>query len=669
MPPFQRRRYYYRNWWNSWNRRNRFRRRRFGKTFQTRRRRRRRVRRKRFKRHKKLKKLKIQQWQPTSIKRCRIEGYLSLFEAGIGRYSYNYALWKESIFPHKYAGGGGWSIQQLNLGNLFTQHKEYMNYWTRSNVRMNLCRYLGCKITLFRQPFTDYVFTYFEDIPKTVSKYFYCSYHPLRLLTHKRKKIVPSNQTQPHKRKPYKSIFIPPPKLFKNQWFFQQPFSDYSLLTFAVTACSLTNMQGSNSAANNNTELYILDTSVFTHPNFQYKTQTHPQYGYQVSSNKYLWGLPNGHDKFTDNKISDCVYLGNTMLNQQGDRIGTQLINQTTMQNYPYAEWGNPFHWTYLEGKSRTLITTEDPLTLGKTATTRKLKDTEERTHPYYSTVRYNPYKDKGIGNRLYFLPTYDHSQSNWNATNDPDILFENYPLWLMCWGLQDIIKRMGKCRNIDEDWVCVIQSNYFDRNEPYYVPLSFDFVHGRGPYDTDPEDFQRDDYTNWYPRWKYQKQAIENIIMTGPAVARGDNVKNIQATMKYNFFFKWGGTSSPQETVNDPTQQPVTPSPNNFNIINEITNPQTSITSEIYPWDFRRDFLTKSATERIKQSPTDELLMLTDGKQTSTDLDLWKTETQEKTTQEKETQTLLQQLQQLQQYNQLLNQRLRNLEQLSMDQ
>nr|UGV34877.1 MAG: ORF1 [TTV-like mini virus] len=671
MPPFKRRRYYYRNWWNYNNRRNRFRRRRFRKPFRFNRRKRRRVRRKRFYfKNKKLRKIKLMQWQPTSIKRCKIEGYLCAFQGGLGRYSNNYSLWKESIFPPHYPGGGGWSIQQITLGNLYIQHKEFMNYWTKSNVRMNLCRYYGCKITMFREPYVDWMFTYFQDPPKQVNKYYYASHHPLRLLTTKRKKVIPSNNTQPHKRKPYKTMFIPPPKLFKNQWFFQQQFVDHPLLTFAATAVSLTGMFGADTAQNNNTTIYILDTSVFPSPNFQYKTATHPQYGYQISSNKYLWGLLNGHEVFTSNKVSDAVYLGNTMLNQRGTQIDN-LIQSTTQSlesKYPFAEWGNPFHWTYLEGKSRTFITSENPFDLGKKATTTNLTASWERQNPYYSELRYNPFKDKGLGNKLYVIPTYDASQNNWNPTSDPDLLFENFPFWIMLWGFEDILKRMGKCKNLDTDWVVVMQSKYFNRPEPYIVPLSYDFVHGRGPYDTDIEEFSREDYTNWYPRFAYQRQALNNIVMTGPAVYRPNNVKNVQATIKYQFFFKWGGNSPPQESVYDPQQQPVTPTPNNFSLINEIIDPSTSITSEIYPWDFRRDFLTTTATERIKTSETDVKFMFTDGRQTSTDQQIWQTTPQEEETPKTQEETLLLQLQQLQQYNNLLQQRLSRLKQISMD-
>lgn len=666
MPPF-RRRYFYRNWWNNQRRRSYFRRRRPRTTFRGRKRRRKTVRRKKFykKYHKKLKKIRIQQWQPSTIKKCRITGYLCLFQAGKGRFSYNYAQYKESFVPEHQPGGGGWSIQQLSLNNLYIQNCDLMNYWTKSNNRLNLCRYYGCRITLFREPFTDYVFTYFPECPKTVTKYFYASHHPLNLLTHNRKIIVPSYQTQPNKRKIYKKIFIPPPKTMKNQWFFQQQFSPFSLVNFAASAISLTNMWGSNNAENSNATIYTLDTVFIPHPCFQYKSPQEPQWGYRISDTKYLWGIPqpNIHTK---NTYSLAAYLGNAMINDEGN-----IINNKQSTSYTKNDWGNPFFWGYLTQNMPVFQTTEDPSTIINKKT-QEVKDTEYKQTPYVYTVRYNPFKDKGKGNQVYFIPTYAATHNSWEPTTDPDIMFENFPLWILFWGIESIIKRMGKCPHIDDDWVCVIKTKAFNTPAQHYVPLSYEFVHGLGPYNTDRSDISPDDNRKWYPKWKFQKQAIENIINTGPAVCRADNTKNIQATIKYDFFFKWGGNPAPMESVYDPTTQPVTPTPSGLQLQNEITNPETDISSFLYQWDTRRDFITQSAIERIKKSSSDDKFMFTDGRQTSTDLPLFETlqtTPQEETTPKEQAETLLQQLEQLQQYNNQLQQRFLRLKQSLEDQ
>nr|UYM03115.1 MAG: ORF1 [Anelloviridae sp.] len=663
MPPFYRRNYYKRNWWNTRWRRRQFRRRRLGTTFRSRKRRRKTVRRKRrFRKYaKKLKTLKIKEWQPSSIKKCSILGYLVLFQAGRGRFSYNYVQYKESFVPEHTPGGGGWSIQQLSLNDLYVENCQLMNYWTKSNNRLNLVRYLGVEITLFRQPYVDYVFTYFPDMPKTVTKYFYASHHPLNLLTHNRKIVVPSFNSQPHKRKPYKRKFIHPPKQFKNQWYFAQNFCQYPLIIFAASACSLTHMFGSDNAQNNNCTIYTLDPIQITCPTFQYKQQTHPQYGYKPNS-KYWYGLPQ-EPHTTKIQYKHLAYLGNTQVNDTG-----LTIQEVKSQPYDYKDWGNIFFWGYLSGTMSVHQLEENPTQASTAKKDTDIPETAKKEIPWVYTVRYNPFKDKGKGNEVYFIPNYDNSKTNWKPTSDPDIHFKDFPLWIMLWGIEGIIKKMGKCPHLDDDWICVIKSSYFNIPEQYYIPLSYNFIHGLAPYTGNREDITPTDNRTWYPKWKFQKEAIENIINTGFAVCRADNVKNIQAFLKYRFFFKWGGSPAPMETVYDPTTLPTTAIPSGINIQNEIIDPNTPIQQYLYQWDQRRDFITTTATERIKQSSTYELPVFTDGRESATDVPLFKERPQEKTTEEKEETTLLFQLQQLEQYNQQLQQRFLNLKQSLMD-
>ncbi len=150
---------------------------------------------------------------------------------------------------------------------------------------------------------------------------------------------------------------------------------------------------------------------------------------------------------------------------------------------------------------------------------------------------------------------------------------------------------------------------------------------------------------------------------MSGPGTCKAPNSKSIQAVLKYNFSFKWGGNSAKLETITDPLAQPITPSPNNELLSNEIINPEQSIQNLLYKWDIRRDTLTQAAEKRIKEIETDVEPLFTDGIQT-----FQETTSQEKETQKEEKQALLLQLQQLQQFNQELQQRFLRLKQLTME-
>ncbi len=154
---------------------------------------------------------------------------------------------------------------------------------------------------------------------------------------------------------------------------------------------------------------------------------------------------------------------------------------------------------------------------------------------------------------------------------------------------------------------------------------------------------------------------------MSGPGVCKAEGQDSIQAFFKYDFSFKWGGDPATIEKISDPNSQPTSAIPREDSFRYEITNPKTSIHNQIYSWETRRDFLTQKATKRIKECPTNDSIMFTDGIQTSTDIP-WKTTAQAQTSSEEETEEIFFNLQQLQQYNQELKQRLNRLRQLTMD-
>nr|UGV39069.1 MAG: ORF1 [TTV-like mini virus] len=665
MPPFYKRNYYYRNYWNYRKRRNRFRRRRFRNTIR-RKPRRRRVRRLKYSKRlkKKLKTLKLVEWQPSYIRRCTIKGFLLLFEAGQGRFANNFCCYKESYSPHNNPGGGGWSIQQLNLGNLFTQNQYYMNFWTHTNRGLNLCRFLGCRLTLYRQRDTDYLFTYYTEEPRNAGKYWYPTFHPIKLLTDKNKITVTSLKTQPLKRKIYKRIWLKPPKLLQNKWYFQQHLSNYPLLTFAVTATSLNSMFISTKANNSNITFPTLNTEFFKRSAFQYTQQNK---GYFPKEGTYVYGLTNGYVDLKKVKRRDTIYLGG-QTNDPGVPISS--LSATT---YTKAQWGNVFFHQYLNHDKTTFITSDEPQTfysptnIEKTVNYDNESKAQIKFDPYFWLERYNPYKDKGDGNEAYWLSVSDATKNNWEPPKDEDLIIRGHPLWLMLWGWEDYTKKCGKITNFDENVILVIKTKYISGTHQYYVPLNQSFIQGQAPYFNDPEEISTWDTGHWFPKWKFQRETINNLLMTGPGVCKSENQDSIQAFMKYDFFFKWGGNTSTLEHISDPVSQPITPSPPGQYLQNEITNPENSIENLLYQWDIRRHTLTQAATKRISECTTDDCSLFTDGKQTSTDIPFQiHQKTQEKTTTEEEKKTLLLQLQQLEQYNRELQQRFLKLKQLT---
>nr|UGV33967.1 MAG: ORF1 [TTV-like mini virus] len=641
-------------------RRIQYRRRRPRKTFRRKTYRKYRVRRRFFKKlyRKKLKKITLKQYQPVKIRKCKIKGYLQLFEAGMGRFENNFAMYKESYTPDFEPGGGGWSIQQLGLGILYAQNNMFLNWWTVSNKGLPLVRYNGVKITLFRQQQTDYIFWWDIEGPIPITKYTYASLHPIKLLLEKKKVVVPSLATQPLKRKPFKTKWITPPKEMINKWYFQSHISDFPLITFGATAVSLQSMFQPRNAINNSITLHSVNTRFFQNPKFQYPgTSTQ---GYIPKEGTYIYGLHNGDPELSKNLISEVVYLGNSMINDPGDTRGTRMLSE-----YGPPHWGNVFFHKYLDGDMRSFITSS-PYTdfLSDTNKTKTIKDTKisytAKTEPYIYKLRYNPDKDKGTGNSVYWVSNLD--ARNWDPPDDPDLRIDNFPLWLSLWGWEDYTRKLGKLRNLNQDWMLCIRTKYFSETLPTYCLVSQQFVDGEGPYNVGHDQLSLQDRAHWYPRFRYQKEAVSAICMTGPGVCKSEYQKSIQAHLKYDFRFKWGGNPPTMENIFDPNSQPTYANPDNIRLLNEITSPTESITNYLYNWDIRRDFLTQTAAERITKSTETDYSLFTDGMQSSTDVQIQKATTQEKTTQEKTQEEILQQLSNILQYNQQLRLRLQLL-------
>ncbi len=583
-----------------------------------------------------------------------------LFQASHGRFSNNFTQYRESFTPEYQPGGGGWSAFQFTLDNLFTENQRLNNWWSKSNKGLNLCRYNGLKVKLYRQPTVDYVVTYSTEWPFDMSKFHFTSSHPQRLLTYNHKIVVPSFKTCPLKKKNYISKYIRPPKEMIDQWYFQQNFAKTPLVMFIATACDLTHFYAPDNVESINVSVFTLNTKKFQYKDFQTKNTQ----GYNPAPGQYLYSTKNATFNPSSLPKKDVIYLGNSMYYG----VGTPL-NSLQVTNYTYNYWGNPFHTDYLLGERETFQSTTQYTSLltGTGNVTENL--ITKNIEPFVISVRYNPYKDDGVGNKAYFVNNID-KQQGWEPT-DTDLLIEGFPLWILLWGFEDYVRKLSKVHNLNQDYVLVIQTKYFDTSDKYYVLLNNSFVHGSGPYNMPIEEVPKSQLNHWYPQWKFQKEAIENIISTGPAVCRAETKKLIQAHMFYKFYFKWGGNPATMEKVFNPLQQPTYPRPSGLSLQTEITDPNTPASNYIYNFDVRRHLITQAATKRIYEISKDDLSMFTDGspptKKSKFEIPLQTNETsQETTTEEEETQTpIQQQLQLYKQHNQQLKLRYRQLKQL----
>ncbi len=99
-----------------------------------------------------------------------------------------------------------------------------------------------------------------------------------------------------------------------------------------------------------------------------------------------------------------------------------------------------------------------------------------------------------------YFKTTYDISQKNWDPPDDEDLIIRNFPLWLMLWGFEEYILKLGYISKLYENGILVIKSDYFNEKLPYYVFISENFKYGQGPYNVPTEEMSTYTRTHWYP-------------------------------------------------------------------------------------------------------------------------------------------------------------------------
>ncbi len=58
----------------------------------------------------------------------------------------------------------------FTLGKLFEEYTKHHNRWSHTNVDLELVRYRGARLTLYRNPDTDFILTYNRKGPFTDSQ-------------------------------------------------------------------------------------------------------------------------------------------------------------------------------------------------------------------------------------------------------------------------------------------------------------------------------------------------------------------------------------------------------------------------------------------------------------------------------------------------------------------
>nr|UGV38432.1 MAG: ORF1 [TTV-like mini virus] len=594
MPPFNfyRRRWYPNRRWR-WRRRTRIWRPR--QTIRRRFRRRRWVRRRRRYRkyNKKLKSIHLKEWQPQTIRKCKIKGNLCLLTCGRQRTNHNYILTSESIVPQGEPGGGGWSILQFTPRVLYDEYIHFQNWWTKGNEGLPLTKYLGCTIKFYRSQHTSYIVTPQTCPPFEVTEDIYLNTQPIRRLMDRKSFIVPQLGRGPLKKTYIKKRFYPP-SLLKNKWYFSQDIYNTPLLVLSTSLCSFDEMYAPDDQISTNITLVTLNTRLFQIPN--YKTIPY-QCSTTATQGTYLFG-EDIHAQNDGPKWNNLILLGQLSQWQQGEKISNdqfQKMKSGDLTGLDKTKMGNPFVWHWNSKDSKIFY---GPMPTNSANLTDKANVTE--ITGLYQFCRYNPQKDKAKGNKVYWKPTDTTQGSLLTLPTDSRLIITDFPLWLIFWGWEDWILKSKPITHLHEEYQLVIQSDYIYPKMPCYVILDpYFYLHKSQDH---MEDLTETDKAHWHPRYAYQIYATEAIANTGPGTPKLNHVKQMQAHCNYTFHFKWGGCPAPMEIIKDPAKQEKYPTPCNLTGEYEIEDPENSKEHFLYRWDERQGYLTGKARERLSK-------------------------------------------------------------------
>lgn len=522
---------------------------------------------------------------------------MQLFACGPNRTSFE---WTEHInsFTNEYAeGGGGWSLIKFSLESLYEQRQLLRNKWTQSNVLMPLCRYNGCRFKFYRMWDVDYLVHYNLCLPMYDTVFQHTNAQPSNMLLTYKTIIVSCIKRNPHKKK-YIKKKLRPPEQFQNKWYFQSQLNKQPLVLLTTAACDLDHFYLNPKSKSNNISITVLNITLFENPDFQ-QHNIGTQF-WQPKQNTYFYGTLNGD---TDPFIKNLIFLGQTKSNTPGQPIGTstwETYSATATQN---IKFGNPFFHHYIHGTYTIFKSTNPPNEVFKNnfqnikASTRQVTP---NTNPIFTTLRYNPDRDKGDTNKCWLVKD---TATSWNPPSEESVQYSGFPLWCLLWGWPDWQRKLGTYSKVMDSTILVIESKETYPTVNRFVPIDITFLDGHSPY---LETITPSDSVSWHPKLKHQQQQIENICQSGPGTVKTSTL-SIEAHCNYCFYFKWGGCPNELQNIKDPGEQTKYPVPNNFLQEIEIDDPKTDPKTYIWPFDIRRETITKKCSKRIREdSETD---------------------------------------------------------------
>lgn len=583
-----------------------------------------------------------------------------MFQCTKTRISNNYDLYEQSIVPENLEGGGGFSIKNISLNALYVEHQLCHNIWTKTNNDLSLVRYTGASIYLYQSENIDYVFSFNTQLPLHGNLGLYNSMQPSIHMLQQNHKLIPSKRTHTRK-KPYYKVKIKPPKPLTNKWYFQKDICTTPLVQFKTTAVSIDHYYIGTDSTSTNITIPILNNSLFWNTNYQ-KFDSSGYYAKEIGTQRVYLYTSNSENSINEIPLKSVIFLGDTINYRTGKSY--EQSHESSLDTY-FAKreyWGNPFHQQYLQEDDKVYQSytswgrIKTALQANENAKVSDIIQTGGFTEVFLVTaVRYNPYRDTGQHNSVYFKPT-TRNENNLDEPTNTDLINEGLPLWLLLFGYADYHKKLKKIQKIDTDYTIVLKTDMTNPIRQPIQPINLDFIEGKSPLENT---VNVEDKTRWFPSFQNQQLTINNICLCGPGTPKLNKKNSYEAKCKCIFYFKWGGNLPPMSTIEDPKTQETFPLPNNNLSTNSLQNPATAPERLLHQFDQRRGTLTKQALERIQKDWDTEKHFITDAA-TKFEVHLQGETTPETTSdEEKEEENLFEQLQQQRLKQRLLKQRI----------
>lgn len=539
-------------------------------------------------------------------------GLFPILICGSGNSRNNYTQRKFTI-PPPGPFGGNLSIFIFTLGSLFEEWELHHNVWSRTNQDLDLIVYRGSSLKFWRDPEVDYIVNYSRNAPFKISELSHAAGQPFAMLMSRHRIIIPSLKTKPHGKK-YKRLFLKPPRMLTQKFYFQSDLCNVGLFLITASACRLQDPWMNNKTTSPCVSFYALKPTAYnkmsTVPNKDkhtdpYKNKNLDQWLYNPyfqpwwpkvankESNKESWKWENlkaNIDK-VKTQIQKWQSEDNNSFIEEAKWIGYKPSNATEQR----------FHHAF--GYYSPVLLSPDKL----------LPETDTP----YMTIRYNPHNDKGIGN---WLALKSITSEDNTLDNTCKMVLKDYQLWILAYGYSDGAEKLFSGWSVLNNYRLICRCPY--TSPPLAYPQATDYnkgfvVYGHSFATGNMPGGERDipiaHLNKWYPRLQMQQEVLEYLSDCGPLMPRDSLSPGWQATMGYKCKFTLGGTLPPPQDPVDPCKQPKRqlPDPGAVLVPVQVVDPAVLDPARLsHPWEWRRGYLTRGGLKRVlADHPTDQSL------------------------------------------------------------